>query len=117
MPEKPLEIHYSHDEEVNQLALRRVSSRKRTARLIVKCALRAAELGDYGPPPPGFTKQEHTIAMDARLPKRDAPYYLEIAKQITSDSDRAPEEAQSLNIGTVNIVQAMSYPTKRIEGK
>lgn len=83
------------------------------AQKITEFALRAPHIDPVNPvPPEGWTDAEFRVACHALLPKRDAPVYLEIAKSITAaheKSDAAQPQVQSLNIGTVNIVQAPVY--------
>jgi hypothetical protein len=70
------------------------------------------EAGEYIIPE-GWTQREFKAAVDALLPKKDAPFYLDLAQRnlevqakIDASKGIAP---RGLNIGTVNIVQPPQY--------
>jgi hypothetical protein len=135
MPEKPVlpEVHNAHlvaprnlpaieldyDARVKSVIVHGRDKRVRKATRILKAALKGSEIGgdeyDYALKPEGWTNEQYRIAMDARKPKRDVPFYLEIARTVVSDADKAPEQAQQLNIGQVINVVQVSYPTKKLE--
>lgn len=103
--------------EKRRKALANINRRKakivRDAQKITQHALSAPEVDPNSPDmPEGWTPEQFRVAQHALLPKRDAPVYLEIAKAITAAHEKADtnqQQAPSLNIGTVNIVQAPVY--------
>lgn len=111
----------THVQSVRRDLVNKTRWYQRKARKTIRNALKASEIGgdyDFSQKPEGWTDEEYRVAMDARLPKKSAPYYLEIAKQVASDMDRnQADEKQPLNIGTVNIVQAINYATKKLIGE
>ena len=99
---------------------------RRMRRVVEQGALDATKIDDDGPAPEvgedekPWSRDRLRIAQDMRKSKRMAPVYLDhMQRKVDAHDDREAQKTapSPLNIGVVNIVQAVSYPTKLIEVK
>ena len=101
------------------------------AATILEAALRAPELADLNgeipkkadgswDPPPGWTKRELRVAMDATLPMKAAPAYLGMAQRTVEsyhrkDSDKKEAPVLNAEIVQVTVNNQYNYPVRVVE--